>query len=142
MHDSEHEAAVLSRRTPRPAALLHSRAMAKRSSAGFRWADLAEEHQKAVSHYTASSGTFPQYEPCGRQTTMYMECLAGVGYRPELCSKEKAALTACIDTTPMVRLPSCCLFVCPAREADGFIDELSPAVQLRRGPKGATQGQG
>ena len=78
--------------------------MPKRGSRGFRWADLAPEHQKAVSHFTASGGTFPYYEPCFEQTEAFSSCLKNNDFEPVMCHKEKMALTACIDTKPMVRL--------------------------------------
>ncbi|KAA0147220.1 hypothetical protein FNF27_05128 [Cafeteria roenbergensis] len=75
--------------------------MPKRGSRGFRWADLAPEHQKAVSHFTASGGTFPYYEPCFEQTEAFSSCLKHNDFEPVMCHKEKMALTACIDTKPM-----------------------------------------
>lgn len=80
--------------------------MPKHGSRGFRWADLAMEHQKAISHYTASTGRFPQYMPCQTQTDTYLSCLEGADFSAIECAKEKMALTACIDTSPMVSPPS------------------------------------
>ena len=79
--------------------------MPKHGSRGFRWADLAMEHQKAISFYTASKGSFPDYTPCPRQTDAYLSCLDAADYAAIKCAKEKVALSECIDSSPMVSSP-------------------------------------
>ena len=101
--------------------------MPKRGSRGFRWADLAPEHQKAVSHFTASGGTFPYYEPCFEQTEAFSSCLKHNDFEPVMCHKEKMALTACIDTKPMV---SSALLGLALRSADALASGGCPATAL------------